>query len=119
MNPTVDDILASGRYRDRQGRVWAAVGYFRHHVTYWMCVGDIRLRLTPDQMRLVIERDRHRAECVGLRGCPRHPVPLVVVAAGASWAHPSIPKGRTSAYIRCATLPEAMDAAVQMAKEGR
>ena len=76
---TVDEILATGRYTDRRGRAW---GYFDTRVDYdrwqrWESRGDEDLILEPDEMRLLIERDRHRDVCRGLAVCEDHPVPSV------------------------------------------
>lgn len=117
---SVDDILASGRYRDRRGRVWE---YCEVTDTWSVIRIDAVFgpevdgpTIGPRAMRLLITRDLHRAECPGLRRCVDHPVPHVVVwgwdfavYAGDPWRH----------VRNYNTLPEAMDAAVRMAKEGR
>lgn len=76
---TVDEILASRFYRDRAGRGWNAVTFWASAkgldtVQKWACPAGL---LSQDQMRLLIERDKHRDECMGLGSCPDHPVPIV------------------------------------------
>ncbi|RBP66407.1 hypothetical protein DFO66_103354 [Brevibacterium sanguinis] len=74
----VDAILASGRYVDRRGVHWKALaaGQTWGRVNEsGFAIGGVML--TPDQMRLLIERDRHRDECPGLNRCWNHPVPKV------------------------------------------
>lgn len=69
---TVDEILVSGRYTDRRGRMWE-----RKSSDGWWYHFPSSLRLTPPQMLLLIERDQHRDECVGLGICSDHPAWIV------------------------------------------
>lgn len=70
---TIDEILASGRYTDRRGRGWNKSPYHE-----WVYVDRGRFWVyTPRQMRLLIERDMHRDECVGIHWCLTHPVESV------------------------------------------
>lgn len=82
---TVDEILATGQYTDRRGRVWR---YDTKH-RFWLAtpgliagwkVTDFGGPIDDAQMRLLIERDQHRDECDGLGYCLSHPVPHVIVA---------------------------------------
>ncbi|WP_172170988.1 hypothetical protein [Brevibacterium sp. CT2-23B] len=70
---TVDEILASGRYTDRRGREWQHAWF-----GWWTPRGGVEL--PPAQMRLLIERDQHRATCPGLWTCTDHPVPAVTLS---------------------------------------
>lgn len=75
MSGTVDDFSEDGWYVDRRGWHWFRAEHQRgqwHHFEEW---GE--WHLTDAQMRLLIERDKHRDECVGLGSCPDHPVPIV------------------------------------------
>jgi hypothetical protein len=117
---TVDEILATGQYRDRRGREW---DYFDTRVDYdrwkrWESRGEEDLILDTDEMRLLIERDQHRDECEGLRTCVDHPVPHVVSylrQAGVIQAYPADRNhgGQRSSVYR--QFPEAMDAARALA----
>ena len=85
---TVDETLASGQYTDRRGRRWRRCtapmcelgdGWF----TWWRPTRDHgMIHPSKDQMRLLIERDIHRDECLGLHACGTHPVPIVMVDEG-------------------------------------
>lgn len=76
---TVDEILATERYTDRRGTLWQTAGVGRG--VYWF-KGGWSIRLTEARMRLLIERDHHRNECVGLRDCYAHPAPRVFFRDG-------------------------------------
>lgn len=84
---TTDEILASRRYTDRRGRDWR---YDTKH-RFWLAtpgfvagwkVSDFGGPIDGDQMRLLIERDQHRDECVGIDSCEDHPVYFVQVYNG-------------------------------------
>lgn len=117
MNPTIDDILASGRYVDRQGRLW----YHDKETDTWACIREdgglmsVGPVIDPPDMRLKVTRDLHRAECPGLKDCIEHPVPHVVADEDRWRAYSS----RRGPYVHQRTLSEALDAAVRLAKEGR
>ena len=113
---TVDEILATGQYTDRRGRVWRLSPYQE-----WVCARPPRFWVCmPRKMRLLIERDQH--ECIGLRLCRSHPVPNVLALqddiSGARWGHgfgvyrPGTGDDR-EAWVD--TLTEAMDAARALA----
>ncbi|WP_432789265.1 hypothetical protein QYM46_13075 [Brevibacterium sp. K11IcPPYGO002] len=114
---TVDEILASGRYTDKRGRGWDYV----ETVASWCSpvidgegVSWGYRYLDEAQMRLLIERDKHRDVCRGLPHCGTHPVPAVV-----SWTTP-IGYPQYGAHWRgrhhyTSTLSEAMDAARALA----
>ena len=75
---TVDEILATGQYTDRRGRVWRLSPYQE-----WVCARPPRFWVCmPRKMRLLIERDLHRDECPSLIACENHPVPCVTIAGG-------------------------------------
>lgn len=80
---TVDEILATGRFTDRRGREWKIV---RSPLigTWWGTPhsGTTKLVLHENKMRLLIERDQHRDECVGLRDCYVHPRPRILFHEG-------------------------------------
>ena len=84
----VDAILASEEYRDRKGRTWfKCVTPCAHGGGWWLASKGLTRRLedwhlTPDQMRLKIIRERHRAVCPGLRACASHPAPHVIYWRG-------------------------------------
>ena len=74
---TVDEILATGQYTDRRGRVWSSAKPSIGD-RFWRVKRDGGLEiLSPLQMRLLVERDLHRDECRGLAVCEDHPVPSV------------------------------------------
>ena len=115
---TVDEILATGRYTDRRGRVWRRSPYQE-----WVHSPNERFWVyTPREMRLLIERDLHRDECPGLRLCRSHPVPNVLALQDdisvPKWGHgfgvyrPG-PGDDREAWLD--TLPAAMDAARALA----
>lgn len=115
-NMTVDETLASGRYMDRRGRAW---DYFDTRVDYdrwqrWESRGDEDLILEPDEMRLLIERDQHRAVCEGIAFCESHPVYRVVIYGPGEFVifvpFDSIPLSERE------TLPEAIDSARWLAE---
>ena len=114
---TVDEILATGKYTDRRGREW---DYLDMRVDYdrwkrWESRGEEDLILDPAEMRLLIERDQHRDECVGLPVCTSHPVPIVIVALDppGNWHWFKI-RYKGVATLR-ESLTEAMDAARALA----
>ena len=114
---TVDEILATGQYTDRRGRVWR---YDTKH-RFWLAtpgliagwkVTDFGGPIDDAQMRLLIARDKHRVECKGLLGCRTHPVPVVTI----QYNEDGLIIYETD-YTRRTypTLPEAMDAARALA----
>lgn len=114
----VEHILASRRYTDRRGRVWKErpSGVWSHVEQIVPVLGVLYSTRLPDQMRLLIERDQHREECVGLNACWCHPVPSVITSCESGGeklevyaAHASVPTKFRD------TLPEAMDAARALA----
>ena len=110
-----DAIMSAGRYVDRRGRRWhlCPAKRWKHAADIHPAFGVLYDTLTPAQMRLMIERDQHRAVCPGLRDCDDHPVPNVVSYGGAAawdvW-------GPGDWYV-CSrpSLPEAFAAALQFA----
>jgi len=79
----VDAILRSGTWADRLGHTWEKCLPACWLGGGWWSADSTPGRredwhLTPDQMRLRIVRDLHRAECPGLAKCEDHPVPYVV-----------------------------------------
>lgn len=77
----VDSILASAQYIDRRGRRWLYDPDFDIWVVSvqtYEYVTSIEGIVDHDQMRLLIERDRHRSECPGLYECYDHPVPMAI-----------------------------------------
>lgn len=116
---TVDEILAQREYRDRCGREWNLTDYWVDRATFdyvqmWLSPDRVA---TPDQMRLLIERDMHRDECEGLDRCYRHPVWIVSQGFNedgyAAWEilRPYANQGR----LLDTTHAEAMDAAYTLA----
>lgn len=120
---TVDEILASGRYVDRRGREWVRRLFLRPNIRWANIIRDSDgigwpgEKISDDRMRLLIERDQHRGECVGLKRCEAHPVPFVN-------AYQMFKPVRFVAYRpndfddeigTFHTLPEAMDAARALA----
>lgn len=83
---TIDEILASGRYTDRPGREWAELGraWVLVDPGYW-AGWAMSESLGVQEMRLLIERDQHRVECLGLWECANNPVPVVHFENGAYW----------------------------------
>ena len=78
---TVDEILATGQYRDRRGREWKRGPSFVCNRDWFYLNGIYKGGYANDtEMRLLIERDQHRDECEGLGYCLGHPVPHVIVA---------------------------------------
>lgn len=79
---TVDEILASGTYTDRRGREWYVVGGDSNLGPAWVYneepFGPAAL-IGTHHMRLLIERDMHRDECVGIAECDTHPVVTVIL----------------------------------------
>lgn len=73
----VDEILHGGEYTDRRGRRWT-----RSHFNNWTAPRPPQVSALADesQMRLLIERDQHRATCPGLWDCADHPVPAVTLS---------------------------------------
>lgn len=79
----VDEILASGRYTDRRGRVWVKCPVHPVELndcwwTYGRPIPGKYEHKPGPSMRLLIERDQHRSECRGLWKCRNHPVMRVV-----------------------------------------
>ena len=110
----IDKILASGSYTDRNGREWSPWHDLTGGPSEWIRWGDHRFEhpLTPDQMRLKIERDLHRAVCPGLRRCQEHPVPHVVYwRLSRSFAVYNLPADREEAAY---THEQALEAARHM-----
>ena len=79
----VDAILRSGEYTDRRGSRW---GHVRTAGLWVLWADPSRVRLTPAQMKRLIVRDLHRAECPGLDSCGAHPVATVAKGARGGWA---------------------------------
>lgn len=79
----VDAILASGVYVDRRGSRWERTdqgGYTQWwSEDEWPCIEHA-------DMRRLIERDLHRAECPGLDACGTHPVVTVAKGSLGGWA---------------------------------
>lgn len=70
----VDLVMTKGYYIDRRGRQWAiATSDGRWGATdgRYLIGGK---PFSSDQMRLLIKRDIHRDECVGIHWCLTHPV---------------------------------------------
>lgn len=121
-------ILASGRYVDRRGRAWDRCPDICSLGGGWWSSGTARpgkdqklsdWHLTPDQMRLVIERDQHRTDCPGVRYCVTHPVPILWCSRlGGSYVviRPRTVKPEKGIY---STISAAMDAAYKLAKESK
>ena len=115
---TVDEILATGEYRDRTGRVWVKCPVNPRDLNdCWWAYG----RPVPgnfehrgeDHIRLLIERDQHRDVCPGLQTCKEHPVPYVWIGVSGSPYHEPAWGFNDGDYHD--TLPEAMDAARALA----
>ena len=106
---TVDEILAEGWYMDRRGKGWE-----RKPSDWWWYQFPSGRRLTPPQMRLLIERDQHRDECEGIAFCESHPVYRVVIYDPGEFVifvpFDSIPLSERE------TLPEAIDSACWLAE---
>lgn len=117
---TVDEILASGWYTDRQGRAWKYdpdFGVWLENPSHEGGVTLLSWVVDAKHVRLLIERDQHRETCVGIDSCEDHPVYFVRVYNG-------FPKTRFVVYgphffddeqAYFYTLPEAMDAARALA----
>ena len=73
-NMTVDEILASGRYTDRRGREWVRGEVCEGH---WYQYQSDQL-ISDSEMRLLIERDLHECDSLGLSCCNEHPVVSVI-----------------------------------------
>lgn len=111
---TVDEILATGEYRDRRGREWK--GFFMYGKPRWSTPSITRF-LLPGEMRLLIERDLHRDECPSLISCENHPVPCVTIAGGpygCFHVNPADTSDETYVAHEC-THERAMDAARALA----
>ena len=104
-NMTVDEILATGQYRDRRGREWKRGPSFVCNRDWFYLNGIYKGGYANDtEMRLLIERDSHRDECPGLYNCMNHPVPIVWYGdISEGWC---VDLGNWHS-----SLPEAMDAA--------
>lgn len=76
----IDEILASGRYTDRRGKEWVKHTYLHGSAEWLHFVTGGTYACIPDQMRLLIERDKHRDVCEGLWACSKHPVPAVTLS---------------------------------------
>lgn len=78
-NMTVDEILASGRYTDRRGREWKRGPSFVCNRDWFYRIGIYKAGYANDaEMRLLIERDKHECDSLGLTCCPEHPVVSVI-----------------------------------------
>ncbi len=118
---TIDDIMHGGEYIDLRGRRWCNLVELKWDadaaVTRTTKIGWCRMRgltkydppIAEAQMRLLIERDLHRATCPGLWTCENHPVPTVTLSR---MFKPRIYVDDFGALI---TLAQAMDAARDMA----
>lgn len=106
---TIDEILASGRYTDRRGREWLTDDHWHD---YWSVEGGPHAVSRTD-MRLLIERDQHRIECVGLHDCYVHPTPRILFHDGLwSVVAPGLQAWQDSRHIEFA---DAWDAARALA----
>lgn len=116
---TIDEILERGWYTDRRRRFWAKrpSGVWAHTEQFVPGLGVLYSTRLPDQMRLLIERDRHRDECPGLADCMTHPVLAVIVCYehGEGWGLFKVGVRAQSLPTIRRTLPEAMDAARALA----
>ncbi|MGO2818943.1 MAG: hypothetical protein ACTIA4_12785 [Brevibacterium aurantiacum] len=106
---SVDEILVSGEY---ESRTHGLVQRCRENCSgngLWVCAGHFEPweHLRTDQVALLIERDQHRDECLGLWECTDHPVPRVAVIESdyGTFARNS------RVYDQHSTHSEAMDAA--------
>lgn len=111
-NMTVDEILATGQYTDRRGRVWSSAKPSIGD-RFWRRVkrdGGLEI-LSSLHMRLLIKRDQHRDECPGLHDCGDHPVHHAVFYRWERAFRVYEPDPNSVETIRRGTLPEAMDAA--------
>lgn len=118
---TVNEVLASGEYADRRGREWRHIHqdgrWFYEPDGMWFKDGRKVIRVArADEMRLLIERDQHRDECVGLWDCTDHPVPVVHVERGAFWV--GVPGSPYAIGARYVSLWHAMNAAYRLAVSG-
>lgn len=115
---TVDEILASGRYTDRRGRRFGRIAspstYRGEWLQWWPEIRPYPDEvLSPDQMRLLIERDMHRDVCPGLQGCHlEHPSPRVKASYGKYFVYRPFSIFHEEFY---ENLPGAMDAARALA----
>lgn len=81
----VDTILQSGTHRGRRGASDLYVHVGKGMTTpVWVHLPSGRV-LTPGEMRRLIVRDLHRAECPGLDSCGAHPVVTVAKGALGGW----------------------------------
>lgn len=114
-NMTVDEILATGWYTDRQGREWHLCRHGGFVCMRWHN-GHPSRGLEPGEMYLRIERDRHRAECPGLIDCTNHPVPSVTITGpyGCFHVNPADTSDETYVAHEC-SHEGAMDAARALA----
>lgn len=111
---TVDEILATGKYTDRQGREWHLCRHGGFACMRWHN-GHPSRGLEPGEMRLLIERDQHRGDCPGLRYCESHPVPHVARGGERGfevWGSGDITDDMPEDF---STLPAAMSAARALA----
>lgn len=115
---TVDEILASGTYTDRHGRVWEVFGQegdLGIGWGYWEPPFGIQAVIGTHHLRTIIERDMHRGVCGGgrLADCIQHPVPSVTRTATGEWGAYGALCSLSSS--RHATFPAALDAARELA----
>lgn len=116
---TVDEILATGQYTDRRGRVWEVVGQdsdLGPAWAYWEEPFGVQAVIATRHLRAIIERDQHRDECAGLGFCLAHPVPHVI-SLGPHRFEVFGPRSNSTmrADRLASTLSEAMDAARALA----
>lgn len=111
---TVDEILASGTYRDRRGREWI-LRDFGGGVKEWSYNNNYPFfpGVMHEEMPLFIERDMHRDKWRGIFDCDVHPVPTVFTELG--WFYATAAGEGTITGERCRDLPEAMNAARALA----
>ena len=116
---TVDEILATGQYADKRGREWRHIHgdgrWFHEPDGMWFKDGKKVIKMVhAPQMRLLIERDQHRAVCEGIAFCESHPVYRVVIYDPGEFvifvSFDSIPLSERE------TLPEAIDSACWLAE---
>lgn len=78
----IDEILRSGWYRDRRGRYWLQCQISDCAFGGWWGYGgpvETGRHTTEDAIRLMIQREQHRAACSGLHLCSHHPMPRVLI----------------------------------------
>lgn len=110
----IDEILAAGQYVDRSGRMWKIVRSPLIGIWWGTPHAEAsKLVLHENKMRLLIERDQHRIECVGLHDCYVHPTPRILFHDGLwSVVAPGLQAWQDSRHIEFA---DAWDAARALA----